>query len=202
MERLTFRHDCPGQSFHDHAESCEPINCIDEYSVKARNAVVYRLAAYEDTGLAPEEIEHTLMNFSAFLMEMTGGTMSKTNYTVLNMVSEANEYFQKTCDECRDKDEMQSYRALGTVEELTVLVKGKAEGRVVLLDMPRKPLVWDDDDHDTCICPDCGEDLMGIPYGEFSLLQCPACGQYLDGTKVITRADAEAALSGGDNDGR
>lgn len=80
-----------------------------------------------------------------------------------------------------------------TVEELSALVKARDEGRVVVLDMPRKPLVWGDDDHNTCLCPDCGEDLMGIPYGERMVLQCPACGRYLDATKVITRAEAETA---------
>jgi endogenous inhibitor of DNA gyrase (YacG/DUF329 family) len=66
----------------------------------------------------------------------------------------------------------------------------------VVLDMPRKPLVWGDDDQDTCLCPDCGKDLMGIPYGERMVLQCPECGQYLDATKAITRAEAEEALRG------
>ena len=67
----------------------------------------------------------------------------------------------------------------------------------VVLNMPRKPLVWGDDDHETCLCPDCGADLMGLPYGERMILQCPVCGQYLDATKIITRAEAEAALGGG-----
>ena len=69
----------------------------------------------------------------------------------------------------------------------------------VVLNMPRKPLVWGDDDHETCLCPDCGADLMGLPYGERMILQCPVCGQYLDATKIITRAEAEAAI-GGDRD--
>ena len=66
-----------------------------------------------------------------------------------------------------------------------------------MLNMPREPLVWGDDDQDTCLCPYCGEDLMGIPYGERMALQCPECGQYLDATKVITREEAEAALRRG-----
>ena len=69
----------------------------------------------------------------------------------------------------------------------------------MVLDMPSKPLVWGDDDRDTCLCPDCGKDLMGIPYGERMVLQCPECGQYLDATKAITRAEAEAALEGTKN---
>lgn len=80
------------------------------------------------------------------------------------------------------------------LDELREMVQAKREGRCVVLNMPRKPLVWGDDDQNTCLCPYCGKDLMGIPYGERMVLQCPECGQYLDATKVITRADAEAAL--------
>lgn len=75
-------------------------------------------------------------------------------------------------------------------EEITAIVKARAENRCVVLDASRQPLVWGDDDHDTCLCPDCGEDLMGVPYGERMILQCPACGQYLDATKIVTRTKA------------
>ena len=34
---------------------------------------------------------------------------------------------------------------------------------------------------------------MGIHYGERMILQCPVCGQYVDTTEAITRAEAEAA---------
>ena len=80
------------------------------------------------------------------------------------------------------------------LDELKEMVQAKREERCVVLNMPRKPLVWGDDDQNTCLCPYCGKDLMGIPYGERMVLQCPECGQYLDATKVITRAEAEAAL--------
>lgn len=48
MDRLTFRNDCPGLDFDGQAEPCEPINCCDNYSSKAVNDIVDRLAAYED----------------------------------------------------------------------------------------------------------------------------------------------------------
>lgn len=76
---------------------------------------------------------------------------------------------------------------------LCELAQADRERRCVVLDMPREPLVWGDDDQNTCLCPYCGKDLMGIPYGERMVLQCPECGQYLDATKVITHAEAEAA---------
>lgn len=96
-------------------------------------------------------------------------------------------------DICFDEDGKERI----TIEELSALVKARDEGLVVVLDEPHKPLVWGDDKHDTCLCPDCGEDLMGIPYGERMILQCPECGQYVDAAKVLTRAEAEAALGGG-----
>lgn len=61
------------------------------------------LKAYEDLEMTPEDIEHTLKNFSSFLMEMTGGRMSKTNYTVQAMVAEANDYHQKELEEAEQK---------------------------------------------------------------------------------------------------
>lgn len=61
------------------------------------------LYAYEELELTPEEIEQQLKNFSSFLMEMTGGQMSKTNYTVEAMVTVANDYQQREIDELEQK---------------------------------------------------------------------------------------------------
>lgn len=57
------------------------------------------LYAYEELEMTPEDIEQTMLRFSSFLMEMTGGRMSKTNYTVQAMVAEANDYQQQELDE-------------------------------------------------------------------------------------------------------
>lgn len=62
-----------------------------------------RLAAFEDLEMTPDDIEQTMLRFSSFLMEMTGGRMSKTNYTVQAMVAEANDYQQKELEEAEQK---------------------------------------------------------------------------------------------------
>ena len=80
-----------------------------------------RLAAYEDIELMPEEIVATLMNYISFLSEMTGGRMSKTNYTVKAMISAANDHFQSICDECRED------------KHATELLDAEAEGRLLVL---------------------------------------------------------------------
>ena len=136
-----------------------------EYSGEA----VDRLAAYEDTGLEPEEIARILDAYGR------GMTLRTENAQRLGIVKDIQ------------------------TDRLRELAEADREGRCVVLDMPRKPLVWGDDDQDTCLCPDCGKDLMGIPYGERMVLQCPVCGQYLDATKAITRAEAEEALRGEQN---
>ena len=61
------------------------------------------LYAYEDLEMTPEDIEQTMLRFSSFLMEMTGGRMSKTNYTVQAMVAEANDYQQQELEEAEEK---------------------------------------------------------------------------------------------------
>ena len=81
---------------------------------------------------------------------------------------------------------------------LKELAQAEKDGRLVVLDEPRKPLVWGDDTHDTILCPNCNNDLMGgFPedeYCEKDMYQCPYCGQPIDSAKVLTREEAEAAL--------
>lgn len=145
------------------SENCETLNCGD---CGILDKIVDRLAAYEDTGLEPEEV-------AKIREDVENGYMKSTA------------------------------RRYGiSVARLRELAQADREGRCVVLNMPRKPLVWGDGDKNTCLCPYCGKDLMGIPYGERMVLQCPECGQYLDATKVIARAEAEAALRREDTDAR
>lgn len=47
-----------------------------------------------------EDMQKQLNEFSEFLCHMTGGLLSKTNYTAQEMISAAEDYQQKGCGEC------------------------------------------------------------------------------------------------------
>ena len=57
-------------------------------------------AAIETMRAENAEMEKQLNEFSEFLCHMTGGLLSKTNYTANLMISEAENYQQKVCGEC------------------------------------------------------------------------------------------------------
>lgn len=83
------------------------INSINKDTLRHLVRQLYaELKRYEDLEMSPEAIEQQLTNFSSFLMEMTGGRMSKTNYTVQAMVGEANDHFESLCDECFDRQQL------------------------------------------------------------------------------------------------
>lgn len=46
------------------------------------------------------EMQQQLNEFSEFLCHMTGGLLSKTNYTAQEMIAAADDYQQKVCGEC------------------------------------------------------------------------------------------------------
>ena len=46
------------------------------------------------------EMEKRLNEFSEFLCHMTGNLLSKTNYTAQAMISAAEDYQQRVCDDC------------------------------------------------------------------------------------------------------
>ena len=57
------------------------------------------------------EMEKQLNEFSEFLCYMTGGLLSKTNYTAQEMISAAEDYQQKVCGECDLRAEYEKLRA-------------------------------------------------------------------------------------------
>lgn len=74
-------------------------------------------------------------------------------------------------------------------ERLKKIIEAENDGRLVVLDEPRKPLIWGDKNHETIICPKCKHDLMGgfleDDIGEVHMYQCPYCGQPICEGKAI-----------------
>ena len=89
----------------------DPVTGVLQCSSRNFGKIFDRLHAYEELDMTPEDIEQTMLRFSSFLMEMTGGRMSKTNYTVQAMVAEANDHQQRECDECYYRNEMDKVMA-------------------------------------------------------------------------------------------
>lgn len=83
-----------------------------------------------------------------------------------------------------------------TPDRIRCLAEADNEGRVVMFDRPRKPLIWGDAYRDTVLCPECGEDLMGgyeIDGTDEPMYQCPHCGCPITG-KAITKEEMEKKL--------
>ena len=137
---------------------------------------VDRLAAYEDTGLEPDGIDEAL--------------------------NEAHDLGYKACLNYKgstwsEAAELQAYRALGTVEELTALVKDWDEGRVHIDPPPAK----EGDPQ-----PDCFEDYGGslwcLGYQRSENVdepcdRCKRCWYCKNGDYADASPEAEAALGGG-----
>lgn len=96
-----------------------------------------------------------------------------------------------TADEIREVQDVMKPIPFGRFRDI---MEAERAGRLVVLDEPRKPLVWGDDNHDTILCPACGHDLMGgfqeADSCETTMYQCPYCGQPIDGSKAIHREEA------------
>lgn len=93
-------------------------------------------------------------------------------------------------------NELMAYRALGTVEELSALVKARDEGRQVKLPCKRGDKVWR-------ICGPKGRKFVAertvlsvtiYAPGQFEIFT--NCSDWLGETVFLTRAEAEAALGG------
>ena len=142
---------------------------------RIRGSHINRLAAYEDTGLEPEEIKvHEAAKYNAG-------------------------YYHGDEDRCRWIE-----KELGPIDHLRDLLQAEQDGRLVVQDEPMRPLVWGDNEHDTILCPRCLCDLMGgfefAPSCETMIFQCPHCGQPIASDKAITieQSEADAALKGGE----
>ena len=133
-----------------------------------------RFAAYEDTGLEPEDIIELKQ-----VVKFEQAAKSDIGHAQIDNLIQSLGDFISDMDE---KSELQAYRALGTVEELTALVKARDEG--LLLEMPCKP----------------GTELFGHCHvrGANPISRSYFYPPYIPKLGVdawLTRAEAEAALS-------
>lgn len=94
--------------------------CFEPWEIKVVEKALNRFAAYENTGLEPEEIQ-----------------------TIAGMASEN---CAKTADAIdkllQDDAELKSYRELGPIDHLRELVQADREGRCVVLPCKKGDTVW------------------------------------------------------------
>lgn len=100
MERLTYW-NCKEKG------SALPVSINEDGDTVDLETLCARLAAYEDTGLEPEEIDQICRAAKTMMFETVADFV---RYSIANF------------------EALQAYRALGTVEELAALVKARDEG--------------------------------------------------------------------------
>ena len=76
------------------AENCDRTN----YGCHARPFLLGAATALSTLQAENEEMQKQLNEFSEFLCHMTGNLLSKTNYTAQAMISAAENYQQRVCD--------------------------------------------------------------------------------------------------------
>ena len=76
------------------AEHCDRTN----YGCQVRTFLLDAATAIEALHAENAEMEKQLNEFSEFLCHMTGNLLSKTNYTAQAMISAAEDYQQRVCD--------------------------------------------------------------------------------------------------------
>ena len=81
----------------DNSKACN--KCELEYGEEeCQNLCGYAATALSTLQAENEEMQKKLNEFSEFLCYMTGGMLSKTNYTAQAMISAAEDYQQRVCD--------------------------------------------------------------------------------------------------------
>lgn len=155
-------------------------------------AILNRLAAYEDTGLEPEEVDQ-IRRAAKHMMFETVGDFAR--YAIANF------------------EELESYRAIGPSDLLRVLVKADQDGRLVVLPCKIGDMLYRKGRYggqfqvyEFCI------DSMYIVRGDISIFANPIynekpCTSYtcfyaraIGKTVFLTREEAEAALDGGNHE--
>ena len=165
MERLTIRRDhgvTMAEGFDFHIE-------VEEYDLVQE--ILDRLAAYEDTGLEPEQVKDMAENAETRLLTWFEATYG---YSV---------------GELMDLLEAKQERRLAVLSTPMIpLVQGE-DSMDTDVYCPR------------CGESVSGGWPNAEPDSGLKLCQCPYCGQSIYDWKVITREEAERAMGGGDLDG-
>lgn len=176
MERLTEKHF--GRE--DHYMKCSE-TCANDSEMCGGcpylDKLVERLAAYEDTGLEPEEIMAAFQN----------------SYTAAEIEDIQNEAYDLDVDSVlRNHFDIPWADAADirkNIDHLRDLVKAEKEGRLVVLPYPPRPMLKDRNPFNTDVyCPECGTNLSGY-YGDnpLPIVTCFNCGEILDPGKATTR---------------
>lgn len=89
-------------------------------------------------------------------------------------------------------EQIEALHHLKSLDPIKELLRADQEGRVVILNSPRMPVVTGLSAHNTDVyCPHCKKNLSGIIGDEWiedqMVLQCPVCGTYLDATQMSER---------------
>lgn len=83
----------------------------DTFDLRVQDALRDAATALSTLQAENEEMQKQLNRFSEFLCHMTGGLLSKTNYTAQEMISAAEDYQQNVCGECDLRAENEKLRA-------------------------------------------------------------------------------------------
>ena len=145
---------------------------VDEF-VDCVKELAARLAAYEDTGLEPEEIERILDSYGR------GMTLRTENAQRLEIIKEI------------------------PINRLRELAQAEKEGRLVVLSEPMKPMVYKPNDTDVYCPSCGESLSGGWPLSDTDdlrkLCQCPNCGQSIDDTRCEAAEAALDAMRGENN---
>lgn len=81
--------------------------------------------------------------------------------------------------DCKRCDGMDCTYPAIAIDKLAHYEDLEEQGRLIITDEPRKPLIAG---ADTLYCPECGSDLMGgFPYtDDTEMFQCRYCGQWIN----------------------
>ena len=83
----------------------------DTFDLRVQDALRDAATALSTLQAENEEMQKHINEFSEFLCHMTGGLLSKTNYTAQEMISAAEDYQQNVCGECDLRAENEKLRA-------------------------------------------------------------------------------------------